>query len=199
MAIRTRQRKVKGKGHHYTFVPEFHVDEARKACTFFSATHRELARLFDVNKDTITKWQHKYPDFAKAIQEGRDEYDSKNVEKALKKAALGYEYTEVKTEDVTIRRGRGDNVVELPATKVTRTTHIIHPNVTACIFWLVNRSRHSGRWINLYNVQVTGQDGGPLKMINENTTQEEASQIYMNLLTAVKSDLTKSKKEAKKI
>lgn len=165
---------------------------ARKVCTLFGATNFELGKLFQVSKAVIEKWQYRKPSFKKACQDGRDAYDTAKVEMSLKKLALGYEYEEVSMtkKDQLDKEG---NVHTLET--ISKTNKIIPPSATACIFWLVNRSRTSGRWMNIQNVQLTGTEGGPVKMeVSSDMSTDEATQIYMNLVKQVTDDVKKGKR-----
>ena len=90
-------------------------------------TNDQIAHNLGINRTTLYKYQQKYEDFANALKKGKEVVDFE-VENALLKRALGYDYIEVKEE---IENG--------VVTKVTRTTKHVSPDVGAAAFWLKNR------------------------------------------------------------
>lgn len=95
-------------------------------------TNKMLAEKMGITVKTLYKWQLKSPELKEAIREGKEVTDFK-VENALLKAALGYEYTEVKTYL------SGENKKGERSLKVEKTTRYNPPNVNAAIMWLCNR------------------------------------------------------------
>ena len=89
----------------------------------------------------------KFPEFAKAINKGREVVDI-HVENALLKKALGYDYTEEVKERKHIN-GKPQMVV----TKVV-TKHV-PPDTTAQIFWLKNR--RPDRWKEKQSLELSSQ------------------------------------------
>ena len=108
-------------------------------CSEGGFTLDKLAKLFRVCKQTIKMWQRKYPEFKDAIQRGRDEYDTINVEAALVKRATGYEFDEDTMEQV-VDENTGERVLRVTK-RVKR--HVV-PDPKAAIFYLRNRNRE--RW-----------------------------------------------------
>jgi len=51
-----------------------HPDIARQACSMFNCIDPEIARLFGIDRRTITRWKVKYPEFAQALQIGRNDF-----------------------------------------------------------------------------------------------------------------------------
>jgi len=100
---------------------------ARKFC-LLGATNEDLAGLFDVAVRTIDNWIATIPEFAAAVQQGRDIADAAVVQ-SLHSRATGYSY-----ETEKIFHYRGD---------VRKVLHTVHypPDTTACMFWLRNRRR----------------------------------------------------------
>jgi len=119
-----------------------------------------LGKLFDVSKDEIDDWLREYPEFAKAVLRGMDEYDTTQIEGALKKIALGYEYDEV-TE-------KFDEDGDLVGRKIV--TKQVQPSIQAITLWLTNRNRL--RWSNRQDVAVTGG----VKIVVEKTYGQNAEQ-----------------------
>jgi len=88
---------------------------------------KEMAAKIGVAESTFHLWKQKHPEFAEALNKGKNEIDDK-VESALFQRALGYDYEE--------------SVENLVNGKMMVTT-IYHKhmpgNTTACIYTLNNR------------------------------------------------------------
>ncbi len=89
-------------------------------------TDEQIARNCRVSRQTLNEWRNTYPAISDAIKKGKEVVDIE-VENALLKRALGYEYTETMVEE-------SEN-----GFKTRRTKKFIPPDVTAQIFWLKNR------------------------------------------------------------
>lgn len=90
-------------------------------------TDEQIASNMGVNKATLYRWKEKYCDICDALKRGKEIVD-REVENALLKRALGYEYEEVK------KVYEGDKLKEKTITK-----KMVVPDTTAQIFWLKNR------------------------------------------------------------
>ena len=99
-------------------------------------TDAQIAQKIGISLSTYYEWQNKFPEFSEAIKKGKAPVDVQ-VENALLKRALGYDYEEVITEVEEIGEGRQKKHIR----KVTRH---VPPEVAAQIFWLKNR--RPGRW-----------------------------------------------------
>lgn len=128
---------------------------AKTACALLGATNEQLAKLFGVHVTTVEYWLRENSSFFKTVRDGKDQYNARKVESALLQRALGYEYDEVTREHVEIKNGT--RMEPLPGVKVKVVRKKVLPDTTAIIFFLINRSRQSGRWQNSQNVKVTGQ------------------------------------------
>lgn len=93
-------------------------------------TDEQIARNMGISPSTLYEWKKKYPEISEVLKKGKEVVD-RQVENALLKRALGYDYEEVKTliEDVDGKKKK----------KVEKTVKHIAPDVTAQIFWLKNR------------------------------------------------------------
>lgn len=134
------RRSTNGNGKYNDDYPEL----AYRLCTTFGADNIALAKALGVHESTVKNWLREHQDFREQVLKGKDEYDSTNVEKSLLQRALGYTYEEKKTEDVTLKIGKGKAAIQMPATKRTTTVKQVAPDVVAQIFWLKNRQ--SDRW-----------------------------------------------------
>ena len=97
----------------------------------------QIAKNIGISQSTFYEWKSKFPEFSEAIKKGRAPVVIE-LEDALYKAGLGYEYKEV-VEEIT-RTGEGDNAVEIKHRK--EVTRYSPPNVTALIFALKNLKKH---------------------------------------------------------
>jgi hypothetical protein len=110
-----------------------HADRARELCAR-GATNPDLAGRFGVARSTIGQWIAHHPEFAEAVQQGRDVADATAVE-SLFTRVTGYNH---QAEKVFLYRGE-------PRT-VTHTAHV-PPETRACMFWL--RNRRPEEWVEV--------------------------------------------------
>ena len=90
-------------------------------------TDEQLAAKIGITATTLYDWKNKYPVISEALKRGKEVVDVE-VENALLKRAMGFEYTETRTETAD------DGTVK---TIVMQKT--MPPDTTAQIFWLKNR------------------------------------------------------------
>lgn len=95
-------------------------------------TDEQIAQKIGIRRDTLYDWKNRFSDFSDALKKGKEVVDIE-VENALLKRALGYEYTETMTE------------ISEDGVKVRKTRKFIPPDVTAQIFWLKNRRAEAWR------------------------------------------------------
>jgi len=96
-------------------------------------TDEQIAKNMGVSAATLYNWKKSYLEILEALKKGKEVVDYE-VENALLKRALGYEYIETKTKTES-------GVI----TEVTTTTKQVVPDVTAQIFWLKNRKPETWR------------------------------------------------------
>jgi len=106
----------------------------------------QVAKNMGIAKSTLREWVNTYPAISTAVKRGKEIVDIE-VENAMCKRALGYEYEEVKT------------IIEQTAdgsrkTKVEKTKKQVAPDVGAQIFWLKNRRSNCG-WRILIRLLTT--------------------------------------------
>jgi len=130
---------------------EFKEEYIRQARIAFGEgfTDLKFCELIAISRDSLIRWRREYPEFGKAVQEGKDEFDTDKVEKSLFKRATGYHYTE------TIREPDVNGKLQVVK---TISKHVA--DTTAMIFWLKNRRRD--RWKDIKAVEASGPDGGPI-------------------------------------
>jgi hypothetical protein len=102
----------------------------------------QIAAKLGISHDTYYKYQKEHPEFSEAIKRGKSVIDQ-DVENALLKRALGYEYDEIRTEifEDQNQAKTGDKKTDKAGTKkhVTKVTKKVLSDSTAAIFWLKNR------------------------------------------------------------
>ena len=78
----------------------FKEDYIRQARIAFGEgfTDVKFCKLIDIGKRTFHEWRERNEEFDKAVQEGKDEFDTDRVEASLKKRALGFRFTETTRE-----------------------------------------------------------------------------------------------------
>ena len=105
-------------------------------------TDAQIAANMGIAAGTLYEYKNRYPEIDDTLKRGKEIVDIQ-VENALLKRALGYEYAEVKQE------------YELGVnTKTTKTVKHVVPDTTAQIFWLKNR--RPDRWRD--KIAVTDSD-----------------------------------------
>lgn len=125
MATPKLRRKHKKKGRP-TLYKKSMIEQTRNLI-IMGYTHAEVAKFYNVGETSIYLWKIMYPDFAKALDFTKDEYDS-NVVRSLYELATGY------TE-----RTRTKQIDEQENVKIVRTRKKVAPNIGAIKVWLYNR------------------------------------------------------------
>lgn len=141
MAKRKKQADKRAVGRPSTFRPEY-IELARAFCEL-GAIDDDLARAFKVNPSTIDDWKMRYADFASALKAGKEPADER-VTRSLYQRAIGYSYDAVK---VFL-----DPETKMPIYAPYREH--VHPDTTACIFWLKNRKPKEWRDVQDHRHQV---------------------------------------------
>lgn len=110
-------------------------------------TDEQIAKNIGINRTTLYDWKKKETNIADALKKGKEVIDFE-VENALLKRALGYEYEEEIYENGILTK------------KVKKQ---VAPDTTAQIFWLKNRKKE--QWREKVEVVKTDED---LQNINKN-------------------------------
>ena len=90
-------------------------------------TDEQIAGNIGINTSTLYDWKNKFSKISEALKKGKEVVDIQ-VENALLKRALGYEFQETRVE-------KSDK----DGTKIIQTLKHIPADTTAQIFWLKNR------------------------------------------------------------
>ena len=147
----------------YNDVREELLQHIRDGCTF-----KEAYQKVGVSKSQFYEWKATKSDFSDAIKEaqriGRDEIVPE-LEKSLFKRALGYEYTETKTE--TFPDGNE---------RVTVTKKVMPPDTASLIFALCNLA--PGDWRNKVEQRVEGDLKTTVKVeVDDKETMKEIQKL----------------------
>ena len=110
-------------------------------------TDEQIAKNIGINRTTLYDWKKKEVNIADTLKKGKEVIDFE-VENALLKRALGYEYEEETYENGILTK------------KVKKQ---VPPDTTAQIFWLKNRKKE--QWREKVEVVKTDED---LQNINKN-------------------------------
>lgn len=109
-------------------------------------TNEQIAHNIGITRETLRVWGEKYSVISAALKKGKEVVD-REVENALYKRAVGYEYEEVKNIIEKDELGKDRRRVE-------RVIKRVHPDVTAQIFWLKNRKPEE--WRDRKNIEHEG-------------------------------------------
>lgn len=104
-------------------------------------TDEQIAQNIGISRSTLSEWKKLYSEISEALKRGKEVVD-RQVENALLKRALGYEYDEVKEKYEC-------GVL----TECTVTKKEVVADTTAQIFWLKNRK--PVQWRDKQEVQDT--------------------------------------------
>lgn len=96
-------------------------------------TDEQIAQNMGISYSTLRSWRDKFSAVSAVLKKGKEVVD-RQVENALLRRALGYEYNEVKEK---YEYGK--------ITERTVTKKEVAPDVTAQIFWLKNRKPEKWR------------------------------------------------------
>lgn len=122
-------------------------------------TDEQIAKNIGISKQTFYDWKKKYTDFSDVLKKGKEVVDIQ-VENALLKRALGYEYEEVSEKyEMGIMTER----------KVTKKQVV--PDTTAQIFWLKNRKPEEWRDKREVESKVEVESDGFLEALKAGTAE----------------------------
>ena len=147
-------------------------------------TDVQIAHNMGIAPGTLYEWKNRFPEIDEALKKGKEVVDLE-VENALLKRALGYDYEETKIIVETDGRKR-----------IERVKKHVPPDITAQIFWLKNRTT---RWSNRDKVEVE-------KILAETALIKEKTKLIrgvekdihplIELAKALQDDVTEEKTES---
>ena len=112
--------------------------------SILGATVIQMAAFFEVNKDTITQWQHDHPEFKAAILAGREQFDAEIAAKVGQR---------IKGMKVTTRTKKYHTIDEDgQPVEITETVNELPPDAGAGLKWLAARQP---QWNPAKNVNVS--------------------------------------------
>ncbi|EGT3851496.1 transposase [Clostridioides difficile] len=104
-------------------------------------TDEQIASKMNIASSTLYDWKKKYSEISESLKKGKEVID-RQVENALLKRALGYEY-----DEITYEEGQ----------ETKRVTKQVVPDTTAQIFWLKNRK--PAEWRDKRDIEHSGNLG----------------------------------------
>ena len=108
--------------------------------------NEQIAHNIGITRETLRVWSNKYACISVALKAGKEVID-RQVENALLKRALGYQYEETKVVLEKDDNGKDKKRQE-------KTTKTVIPDTTAQIFWLKNRK--SAEWRDRKEIEHSG-------------------------------------------
>lgn len=125
-------------------------EQVTKLC-MLGLTDERVAAIMGLNTETYYRWQKEFPEFSKAVSEGKEHADAEVVH-GLYHRAIGYSHPEEKI------------FYDAKAGEVVRadTTKHYPPEPVAAVFWLKNRQRHL--WRDVKASEISGPDGRMLEI-----------------------------------
>lgn len=138
-------------------------------------TIAEICRIVGISRVSYHLWIGKYPDFAQAVEDAREErmqYFVQEAKKSLLKKIQGYEATETKVVTVPLKDDPSKPIIK----EQTTTKKHVAPDTAAIIFTLTNGD--PTRWRNRQTTEVTGKDG---KELFKSTSDEELDKEIADL------------------
>lgn len=126
-------------------------------------TDEQIANNIGISVSCLNNWKNKYVEILESLKRGKEVID-RQVENALLKRALGYEYTETTREYIP----------ELDEMKTTKkVTKQVAPDTTAQIFWLKNRKPEKWRDKQEYEDRTAiDKLDGILKELRDNAAKQ---------------------------
>lgn len=168
-------------------------------------TNEQIAQNIGVTQSTLYDWQRKYSEISEVLKRGKEIVDLQ-VENALLKRALGYEFKEQKyaqvemsqeehyaLKQVVVNRFKIDNpeatmeeirLVELQVSKyksvlVEEKTKEVAPDTTAQIFWLKNRK--PDKWRDKQQVEHSGEITNTIQQLTPEERQKRIDELKAKL------------------
>lgn len=126
------------KGKYYEWLQEDNLIRI-ESWARMGLTDEQIAKNMGINKTTLYDWMKKFPDISNSIKKGKAPIDFE-VENALFKRAIGYEYEEVETiiEEIDGKQRK----------RIKKIKKVALPETSAMIFWLKNRKPKEWRKLN---------------------------------------------------
>jgi hypothetical protein len=131
--------------------------ETIRAWKRMGLTDKEICENLGVGVSNFSKYKGKHKELKGALKTGKDDADAQ-VESALFRRAIGYEYDEVSE---TVEKNSKGKLV-LVSRKIVKK--FLPPDNIAIIFYLKNRK--SKDWHDRKQTEIGGMDGKPLPNVH---------------------------------
>ena len=135
-------------------------------------TNEQIAKNIGVNADTFYTWLKKYPEISESIKKGKAPIDFE-VENALFKRAIGYEYEEIETiiEEIDGKQRK----------RIKKIKKLALPETSAMIFWLKNRKPKEWRKLNpVVEAKLNAETEKLLKEAESLSNESTGDVIFIN-------------------
>lgn len=145
--IKPKERRGRPPGSKST-KPEYDPEVTPRLAYWMTRsglTQKQIAKQLGVTQQCVNKWAKMYPDMFDALYKTSKNLVDMQVEDALLKKCLGYDFEEVREEYRQWRNEITNEFQEYLAKRTTTSKHI-EPSVAACIFWL--QRRQGNLWVN---------------------------------------------------
>ena len=135
-------------------------------------TDEQIASNIGIGTTTFYTWVDRFPVIRESLKKGKAPVDFE-VENALYKRAVGFEYEEVET---LIEEVNGET-----KKKVKRTKRLALPDTSAIIFWLKNRKPEQWRKLNpVVENKLKAETEKLLKEAQSIETDEVGKVVFLN-------------------
>lgn len=135
-------------------------------------TDEQIAKNMGIRRSTFYEWLKKFPDISVALKKGKAPVDFE-VENALLKRALGFEYEETETiiEEVDGKQKK----------RIKKIKKVALPETSAAIFWLKNRKTEQWRSVNpTVEAKLKAETEKLLREAENLSTQIEGDVVFIN-------------------
>ena len=136
----------------------------------YDLTDEEICNRLKIKKSSFYSYKRKYPELEQALRKGKDETNAE-VENALLKSSLGYEYVE---ESVATRKEviyeNGKRVSEI-SEPVKISLKKFKPSETAAAkLWLTNRDAEN--WKEKNQLDIGNSSNEPIRVVFSKEVEE---------------------------
>lgn len=125
-----KKKKTGRHGKYHEWLTEDGLDRI-ESWARDGLTDEQMAKNMGISRTTFYDWKNKHPNIADALKSGKQPVDFE-VENALLKNAMGFEYEETETFISVDANGKETR-------RVIKHKRYSKPDTTAQIFWLKNR------------------------------------------------------------
>lgn len=126
-------------------------------------TDEQICHNIGIHVATLCDWKNRFPQLSEALKRGKAPIDQQ-VENALLKRAMGYQYEETITEVEEVPTGKVDEYgrpIMKQQKHIRKILKTALPDTTAQIFWLKNRRPDKWR-----DKPITAEDASTLEKLD---------------------------------